>query len=100
MQTQEAPRKVESVTAAGNQLRVLDPTNPANATQLTHSSTGVLNFDISPDGTQIFYSFSTVSDKGQNEMRLMRVPAAGGVWAPGQPRRRARPRPRESGICS
>ncbi len=33
-----------------------DAINPAEARQLTHSETGVINFDVSPDGSQIAYT--------------------------------------------
>jgi Tol biopolymer transport system component len=50
---------------------VVDPNDPSTAHQLTHSTSGILSFDVSPDGGQIAYAES--NDARGSDLKLLNL---------------------------
>jgi Tol biopolymer transport system component len=53
-------------------IYVIDPSSLASAKQITFSQSGVFDFDVSPDGTQIAFS-ERKSDTGTSEIKMINL---------------------------
>ncbi len=56
--------------AAPQNIWIVDPADPPNPRQITFSPTGIYNFDVSPDGTQIAFAEHR-TDTGTLDIKLL-----------------------------
>lgn len=76
--TVSRPRVAFLSPASGAPLNIwlADPANPANAQQVTFSPSGVFDFGVSPDGSQIAFAERN-SDTGTSDIKLLDLETGG-----------------------